>query len=700
MRIVAGLATGALLASTVAVAAVPFDDVDEENSPHAAAIDEMSDRGILLGKGDGTFDPAGTVTRAQLASIIARAAGLDDSDERPFTDVPGGPHAGAVAAAFEAGFVQGYPDGTFRPSQPIARDQIAALLARWAQPPAITEDRFPDLGNTVHGAAINALAAIDVALGSNDGTFRPRGELRRDQAASFVFRAIQYLESGIDASGVTHHGTLDVNGVSSLNILDYGGDTGEVMVAFGTAMGLRTYDLSDPLDPVELDVLPVSELELDPETYGVDDAGGTFWSAESLNIDKDRQVAFLSRDPRSFQNPNGTGVAGFYVIDLSDPENIELRGDGDGFHEVPAGHTATCVNSCDYLWSGGPAPADDQPDEWIGRPIFVTDVRDLDAIETFEEPVDTGRYRGFTDYAHDVQVDQAGVAWVSGRGGVRGYWTEGVHPDPTNDGVEREATAADPVPFAGGEVGEYNDPDDPSRMFGAIHNSERPIDGPEGPQELTDSERPRRPGDADRGANDYDDGELLYVTDENFSSPCSEAGKFYINSLDGAMDGQGWYDEDDPDDSEGFALEQVGVWSVADKEASVRGETDITCSAHYFQIQEGIVAGAWYTQGFRFLDVSDPTDPIQVAYFRPRSGNAFVPMWHDDVIYAGDSVRGIHVLTLDEDAEAASAQREEVLAPPMTEEQVVAARAVTDALEPDDVFGWSCALPAIPAADA
>jgi hypothetical protein len=293
------------------------------------------------------------------------------------------------------------------------------------------------------------------------------------------------------------------------------------------------------------------------------------------------------------------------------------------------------------------------------------------------------------------------VAWVSGRGGLRGYWTEGEHEDPTT-GEVRVATATDPVPFAGGEVGEYNDPDDESRMWGAIHNSERPVDGPQGDHELEDSERPRRPG-ANDGAdlgNGYAPGELVYVTDENFSQPCSEAGKFYINSIDGADEGQGWYDEGhDPDDG-GFALEQVGVWSVADKEGAADGNEDITCSAHYFQMRDGIVAGAWYTQGFRFLDVTDPTDPIQTAYFRPDEGNGFVPMWHGDVVYAGDSALGIHLLTLGDGAEAASAGRQEVLAPQRTASQVAAARATTAALQPDDVYGWSCALPTIPPAGA
>lgn len=692
----AALATGALLASTVAVAAAapPYDDVDD-GSVHADAIAELGERGVMVGRDDDTFAPAATITRAQLAAIAVRAAGLSPSDARPFDDVDDSVTlADEIAAAEEAGLVTGYSDGTFRPNVAISRGQIAAVLFRWFNPASVDDGPFTDVEDTTHEEAIDALAALDIARGFADDTFRPGEPLRRDQAASFVWRAIEHVEGlGLDESaGVDHHGTLDVDGVSSVNIMEQDGT--EYMVAFGSRTGLKVFDLTDPTDPTEVGHLELDAFRLtgDVDPYEADDEEGTFWSAESMNIDKDREVAFLSRDPRAFQNPQDTGVAGFYIIDLSDVTAPAMH--PTGFHQVPAGHTATCVNDCDYLWSGGPAPAFDQPDEWIGRPIFVTDVRDLDNPSTFDEPVDTGRYRGATDYAHDVQVDQAGVAWVSGRGGVRGYWTEGEHADPTDGGEVREATAWDPVPFAGGEVGEYNDPDDPARMFGAIHNSERPITHPDGDRLLEDSERPRRPGDQDRGAAaGYEPGELIYVTDENFSAPCSEAGKFYIASLEGSTDGEGWYGEDDePGVTDGHALTPVSTWSVADKEGAARGAAPMTCSAHYFQMQDGIVAGAWYTQGFRFLDVSDPTEPIQIAYFRPAGGNAFAPMWHDDVVYAGDSALGIHVLTLDEDAQAAAAAQQEVLAPAMGGEALEAATALTSASQADAAYGWSCAI--------
>src|SRR5690606_17311576 len=203
-----------------------------------------------------------------------------------------------------------------------------------------------------------------------------------------------------------------------------------------------TFDISrDPTNPQLLDHLTSDELRLPGDT------AGTFWQSESTNVDPNRKLIFLSRDPRAYNKPQNTGISGVYFVDAKDPSNLKLL----RFHEVPAGHTTTCINDCQFLWTGGPAPRVDQPADWIGRPIFVTDIRNPNKPYTFPDPIDLGRRDGLTDYSHDVQVDNQGIAWVSGRGGVRGYWTRGLHWDPVQRRY-RAATAWDPVPYAGGGV--------------------------------------------------------------------------------------------------------------------------------------------------------------------------------------------------------------------------------------------------------
>ena len=52
------------------------------------------------------------------------------------------------------------------------------------------------------------------------------------------------------------------------------------------------------------------------------------------------------------------------------------------------------------------------------------------------------RFDQLTDYVHSVDVDKNGVAWASGAGGVRGYWTRGRHYDPVKK-VKRTAKKAE-----------------------------------------------------------------------------------------------------------------------------------------------------------------------------------------------------------------------------------------------------------------
>ena len=185
-----------------------FSDLSDDNV-HAEAVRELAQRGVLLGHPDGTLRPANDLTRGQLASVLARAGDIEPIEGERFSDVAGSPHEGAIYALAEEGVINGYADGTYRPQQPIQRDHVAALIARWLELSGVDEDHFDDLDTTIHRELINALAELDIARGDGQGSFNPHREVRRDQASSFVLRAIHVLEereapacdSQIDATG-------------------------------------------------------------------------------------------------------------------------------------------------------------------------------------------------------------------------------------------------------------------------------------------------------------------------------------------------------------------------------------------------------------------------------------------------------------------------------------------------------------------
>src|SRR4051812_31645779 len=234
----------------------------------------------------------------------------------------------------------------------------------------------------------------------------------------------------------------DAAGAISINFLDYG--RRDVMVVSGE-FGLKVYDLTkNPAAPKLVGQVSLPGL----------------WETEDTEVDQDRKLVFLSRDPRAYGGTTHTGESGIYVVDVAKPEAPKII----SYVKAPGGHTTSCVDGCRYLWTGGPSKAADQPADWGGRPIWVTDIRDPRHPKVNPEPIELARNDGKTDYVHDVQVDDNGVAWVSGRGGVRGYWTNGVHRDPLTNKVRR-ATAHEPIPYAGGGIAETAAP---SRF---MHNS-------------------------------------------------------------------------------------------------------------------------------------------------------------------------------------------------------------------------------------
>jgi hypothetical protein len=443
---------------------------------------------------------------------------------------------------------------------------------------------------------------------------------------------------------------------TAINFLDYDGR--DVMVVVGR-FGLRSYDLSDPTAPELLDSVGNDVLSLTGDT------SGTFWQNEDMDVDQDRKLVFLARDPRAYDGTTAdpSAVSGVYIIDAADPADLKLV----TFHRLPAGHTSTCINDCRYLWTGGPAPSDAQRARgWTGRPIYVTDIRNPARPVTFPTPVDLGRDDGVTSYSHDVQVDANGVAWVSGKGGVRGYWTAGVHLDPTT-GVEREATPNNPVPYGGGGVAETFDPVRAESRF--MHNAERPVGEDAGDGHAADS--------------GYEVGELIYATEEDFQDDCAHDGAFTISTLEGSLRGEAWKSTPQAP----FRLRAVGSWSVAGKEGA--GPTE-DCSAHYFQLRDGIAAYSWYGQGTRFIDVTNPADPIQIAYYRPDVTASWAPYWHGDYVYVADHERGVDILRLTDGARQASATQAEVLAPRRSEASLAAAKATAASYRPDSAYGWAC----------
>jgi hypothetical protein len=148
-----------------------------------SALVEMTQRGIVNGYGNYRFLPDGVVTRAEAAAMLTRAFRWTKENPLRFPDVPVSHWAySMIARAAHAGIVDGYPDGTFRPNASVTRMEMASMIAKSlglagkkrGGPP------FADIDDDYWGAGILKQLKADGWIGGfPDGTFRPDRQATR-----------------------------------------------------------------------------------------------------------------------------------------------------------------------------------------------------------------------------------------------------------------------------------------------------------------------------------------------------------------------------------------------------------------------------------------------------------------------------------------------------------------------------------------
>ena len=176
----------------------PFTDVD--TSVHRPGISCAAWWGVASGLTPTSFAPAGSVTRGQLASFVARtlaAAGLQLPVDAPdaFTDDDGSVHERSIDQLAALRVVQGRGAGTFDPKAVVTRAETATFLVRAhdalaAAPLAAGTDRFTDDDASVHAANIDKMAAAGLAGGVAPGTYAPAAPVQRAQMATFLARTL------------------------------------------------------------------------------------------------------------------------------------------------------------------------------------------------------------------------------------------------------------------------------------------------------------------------------------------------------------------------------------------------------------------------------------------------------------------------------------------------------------------------------
>lgn len=120
-----------MVCMTFSVAASEVGFSDTEGHYARPAVETWAEYGILKGYPDGFFRPDGTITRAEMATVLNRLMGYQTVAENTFSDLPVNKwYTDPILRLTAEGIFQGNSDGTMAPDAPITRQEAFATLAR------------------------------------------------------------------------------------------------------------------------------------------------------------------------------------------------------------------------------------------------------------------------------------------------------------------------------------------------------------------------------------------------------------------------------------------------------------------------------------------------------------------------------------------------------------------------------------------
>ena len=192
-KITATLGTKSTSVSVTVAKGALFKDIPS-NYMYYKEVEYLTSNKIVTGYSDGTFKPNNKLTRAHAAVIMSRALGLNTSNVKnpSFKDIPANHiYYKEIAAVAEAGIMSGRGNNTFDPDATLTRAQMAKIVALAYDLKGTSTIEFKDVPkNDWAYMYIQQLAANNITTGYNGNLYKPNESISRVHFGLFLYRAI------------------------------------------------------------------------------------------------------------------------------------------------------------------------------------------------------------------------------------------------------------------------------------------------------------------------------------------------------------------------------------------------------------------------------------------------------------------------------------------------------------------------------
>lgn len=185
--------------------AAPFSDVKQEDWFYRN-VEFVHLKDLMEGTSNHTFGPNDIMTRGMFVTVLYRLAGAPNvvGEEVPFRDIPSNAYyADAVKWASTEGIVSGITADIFAPNQPVTRQEMTAIMKRYAAamkyslPVNLQAVTFADDALIASWAkeAVRAMQQAGVITGKNNNLFDPQGKATRAEAAAVLHHYVEKVIS-------------------------------------------------------------------------------------------------------------------------------------------------------------------------------------------------------------------------------------------------------------------------------------------------------------------------------------------------------------------------------------------------------------------------------------------------------------------------------------------------------------------------